>query len=138
MIPHFSKYGLAIHNQFNLNFSSSKVKRLRKGLGWLGTGTKYCQLIREANREKRKTFAIKCLEDNDSFDDVLWSDESCIQLDWNGKLSFHRWWEQPRLKGKPKHPFKFNVWGVHNETWCMSNFNIQWNNGPSFLLRGNN
>ena len=32
-------------------------------------------------------------------------------MEWNGKLSFHRWWEPPKLKGKPKHPFKYNVWG---------------------------
>ena len=97
-----------ITSQFNVSFSTSKIKRLRKNLGWYATGTKYCQLVREVNRIKRLDFAKENLDKN--FDNVLWSDESCIQLDWNGKLSFHRWWEPAKLKGKPKHPYKVNVW----------------------------
>ena len=98
-----------LDERFNIVFSASKIKRLRKGLGWYGTGMKYCQLVRDANKIKRLDFAT--LNINANFDNVLWSDESTIQLDWNGKLSFHRWWEPVKLKGKPKHPYKINVWG---------------------------
>lgn len=104
------RLGTKLTERFNVHFSLSKIKRLRRGLGWLATGSKYCQLVREANRVKRLEFAQLCLRNQENFEDVLWSDESCIQLDWNGKLSFHRWWEPPNLKGKPKHPFKFCVW----------------------------
>ena len=97
-----------IFSKFNLTFSVEKIRRIRKRLGWYATGTKYCQLVREVNKVKRLEFATKNLGEN--FDNVLWSDESSIQLDWNGKLSFHRWWEPAKLKGKPKHPFKVNVW----------------------------
>ena len=34
-----------IYEEFWLNFSIQKVKRLRKKLGWVMTSTKYCQLI---------------------------------------------------------------------------------------------
>ena len=58
--PHLRK---KITEKFQCDFSESKVKRLRKKLGWVQTGTKYCQLIREPNRVKRLEFALKCLED---------------------------------------------------------------------------
>ena len=99
-----------INEKFSITFSTSKVRRIRKKLGWMATGTKYCQLIRQVNQGKRFRFAKMCLEANENFDNVLWSDESTVQLDWNGKISFRRWWEPPKLKGKPKHPFKLYVW----------------------------
>ena len=99
-----------IEARFGVSFSTSKVKDLRRKLGWIGEKTRYCQLVREANRVKRLNFAEECLRNGDLFDDVIWSDESCIQMDWNGSLTFHRWWEPAPQKGKPKHPFKFNVW----------------------------
>ena len=81
----------AIWDKFSLNFSISKARRLRYDLGWVGENTKYCQLIRTANVEKRLNFAKLCIELNDQFDDVVWTDESTIQLDWNGKITFRRW-----------------------------------------------
>ena len=41
-----------LQEQFSVDFSDSKVKRLRQKLGWVQTGTKYCQLIRETNHAK--------------------------------------------------------------------------------------
>ena len=99
-----------VNDRFSVTFSQSKVKDLRRKLGWLCTKTQYCQLVREANRQKRLSYALKCLEDNEQFDDVIWSDECNVQLDWNGMITFHRWWEPVHQKGKPKHPFKVSVW----------------------------
>ena len=83
----------AVKEKFNVQFSVAKFKRLRKGLGWLCSKSKYCQLVKEVNRQKRLQYATRCLELGDNFDDVLWSDECTVQLEWNGKISFHRWWE---------------------------------------------
>ena len=47
-----------IYEQFAVDFSESKVKRLRKKLGWVQTGTKYCQLIREPIRAKHLQFCF--------------------------------------------------------------------------------
>ena len=96
--------------RFGLQFSQEKVRRLRRKLGWVQTGTKYCQLIREPNRVKRLEFSEKCLRDNEQFDNVIFTDECSVLLENHSKLSFHRKWEQPKLKGKPKHPVKVHVW----------------------------
>jgi hypothetical protein len=45
-----------------------------------------------------------------TFDDVIYTDESSIAMERHAKLTFHRWWEPPRLKGRPKHPFKIHIW----------------------------
>ena len=99
-----------LNQHFQVSFSVSKVRKLRRSLGWLATKTKYCQLVREVNREKRLKFASDCLKAKETFDDVIFTDECNIQLDWNGAITFHRWWEPCPLKGKPKHPFKVSVW----------------------------
>ena len=95
---------------FGLQFSKEKVAHLRRKLGWVQTGTKYCQLIREPNRVKRLEFSEKCLRDNEQFDNVIFTDECSVLLENHSKLSFHRKWEQPKFKGKPKHPVKVHVW----------------------------
>ena len=77
--------------KFEVSFALSKIKRIRRALGWYADKTKYCQLVKERNRAKRLVFAQTYLTDN--FADVIWTDECSIQFDWNGKISFHRWWE---------------------------------------------
>ena len=94
-----------ISKQFSVEFSVSKVKDLRKKLGWLAEKTRYCQMVRQVNRAKRKTYAEECLLSKEQFDDVIFSDECNIQLETNGTITFHRWWEPCPQKGKPKHPF---------------------------------
>ena len=84
---------LRINQEFEEKFSISKVKDLRKKLGWLAEKTRYCQMVREANRIKRREFAQLCIDNKDNFDNVIWTDECNVQLDWNGVLTFHRWWE---------------------------------------------
>ena len=104
------KLGKKLQEQFGVNFSESKVKKLRQKLGWVQTGTKYCQLIRETNRAKRLEFCLKCVEDNEQFDDVIFTDECSVHMEKHAKLCFRRRWEQPKLKGRAKHPFKVHIW----------------------------
>ena len=104
------KLGKKLQEQFGVDFSESKVKRLRQKLGWVQTGTKYCQLIHETNRAKRLEFCLKCVEDNKQFDDVIFTDECSVHLEKHAKLCFRRRWEQPKLKGRAKHPFKVHIW----------------------------
>ena len=101
-----------LNQRFNEQFSVSKVKDLRRKLGWVGNRTRYFQLVREVNREKRLEFESRCIETNDQFDNVIWPDECNVQLDWNGTVTFHQWWKPAPLKGKPKHPFKVSVWAA--------------------------
>lgn len=82
-----------------MQFSCQKVKRLRLKLGWVQTGTKYCQLIREPNRLKRLEFAEQCLKDNEQFDNVSFTDECSVLMENHSEITFHRKWEQPKVKG---------------------------------------
>ena len=93
-----------------MQFSCQKVRRLRQKLGWVQTSTKYCQLIREPNRIKRLEFCEKCLRDNERFDDVIFTDECSVLMENHSKITFHRKWEQPKVKDWPKHPLKVHVW----------------------------
>ena len=102
---------------FGLQLSTEKVRHLRRKLGWVQTGTKYCQLICEPNRVKRLEFSENCLRENEQFDNVIFTDECSVLLENHSKLSFHRKWEQPKLKGKPKHPVKVHVWAGISKRW---------------------
>ena len=50
------------------------------------------------------------LADRETFDDVIWSDESSVQLDHHGRLCFRRKGQPRKLKPKPKHSAKVHVW----------------------------
>ena len=80
----------------------------RHQLGWIYQGSAYCQLIRSQNKQKRLEWAHANL--NDSFDDVIWSDESSIQLDCHQRYYCRKEGERPRPKPRPKHPVKVHVW----------------------------
>lgn len=72
---------------------------------------RYCQLISEKNRQKRLDWCTEQLQAaNDGYDDVTWTDESRIQIDPNGTLTFHRIGVEKRRKPKAKHPYSVLVW----------------------------
>ena len=98
--------------KLTIDIFESTVKRLRRKLGWLSTGSKYCQLIKEQNQPKRLDYCQCCLDTSETFDDLIFTDECAVDMESHAKLSFHRWWEPPRLKGCPKHPYKVHVWGA--------------------------
>ena len=101
-----------IREEFGEAISETTIRRTRRKLGWLSTGTKYCQLVREANREKRLKFCRELQAKKDEFNDVIFTNKSSIALERHSKITFHRWWEPPHLKGKPKHPIKVQVWAA--------------------------
>ena len=94
-----------------LEVSISTVKRARKDLGWTATRPKYCQLVREVNRQKRLAWSRQMLEDKEDFSDVIWSDECTVQLDNHGRLCFRKAKQPRKLKGRAKHPIKVHIWG---------------------------
>ena len=67
---------LASHNVY---VSLSTILRHRRQLGWVYRGSAYCQLIQNVNKQKQLEWAHEHL--HDSFENVIWSDESSIQLD---------------------------------------------------------
>lgn len=89
--------------------SLATIVRNRSMLGWIYRGSAYCQLIRQQNKVKRLLWAQANL--HDSFDDVIWTDESTVQLENHRRFCYRKEGEKPRTKPRPKHPVKVHVWG---------------------------
>ena len=65
-----------------IRISISTILCARKELGWTFQGSAYCQLIRNANKLKQVAWAEQYLDEaEDGFEDVIWSDESSIQVE---------------------------------------------------------
>lgn len=91
--------------------SRSSVGRAIQRLGWSGKTTRYCQLIREANKQKRMDFCQHMLSTRENFYDIIFTDETLVQLKPTHRKSYHKKGQQRRFRPKPKHPVKVNVWG---------------------------
>lgn len=59
---------------------------------------------------KRLEFALKCLEDQENFNDIIFTNECSVHMENRVKLSFRRKWEPPKMKGRAKHLYKVHVW----------------------------
>lgn len=90
--------------------SISTIKRARKGLGWVATRPKYCQLIREVNKIKRVNWCEERIKDNEKFEDVIFTDECTVELDNHGRICFRKIKQPRKLKPRAKHPIKVHVW----------------------------
>ena len=72
--------------------------------GYQQAQLKYCSI-------RSSTYnSVNCLRENELLNDVIFTDKCSVLLENYSKLSFHRKWEQPKLKGKPKHPVKAHIW----------------------------
>ena len=72
---------------------------------------KVSQCVREPNRVARLAFAERCLEAGETFDDVVFTDESSIWLERHNKVCFRKKGMPVKLKPTVKHPYKVHVWG---------------------------
>ena len=91
-----------------VSVSMSTVLKGRRSLGWTSRGTAYCQLVRAANREKRLRWAQEHI--GASFNDVIWTDETSVQLETHRRFCCRKRGQKPRYKPRPKHPVKVHVW----------------------------
>ena len=57
-----------IFEEFGTRRSISRVNTIRRECGWTLHGTRYCQLIRDVNKEKRLDWCRKMLETQERFD----------------------------------------------------------------------
>ena len=73
--------------------SLAKILRNQQQLGWVYRGSAYCQLIRIVNEQKRLEWARANIYDD--FDNVIWSDESSIQLDTHRRYCCRKEGEAP-------------------------------------------
>ncbi|RCN44468.1 hypothetical protein ANCCAN_09535 [Ancylostoma caninum] len=85
--------------------------RLRRKLGFVAKSVRSAQLIRGENREKRVAFCKAMISEHETFDDVVFVDESTVQLENNSKTCYLRKDEEHRrIKSRAKHPVKVHVW----------------------------
>ena len=86
-----------------IELSRSTILRCRRKLGWTYRGAAYCQLIREPNKLKRVSW---CMENqHNGFSNVIWSDETTVQLENHRRFSHRKRGEKPRPKPKDVHRF---------------------------------
>jgi transposase len=78
------------------NLSLRTILRCRKALGWNYRGSAYCQMIRQANKAKRLEWAQQNQSDN--FEDVIWTDESTIQMETHRRFCCRKKTQKPRYK----------------------------------------
>ena len=97
---------------YEIHMSLSTILRSQHQLGWTFRRSKYCQLIRAANKVKRLQWATEYLPEVmvDWFDDVIWSDESTVRLQSHRRHSYRKRGEPAVLKPRAKHPTKVHVW----------------------------
>ena len=103
-------HGMVADKFSDVSVSISTVKRARKALGWSAKRTRYCALIAEVNKEKRMCLD-RIAEGDLQLSDVIWTDESSIQLESHRKITYQKKGHPVHLAGRPKHPPKIHVWG---------------------------
>ena len=91
-------------------YSTRTIARIRNDLGWTFSTARYCQAIRDANKEKRMVWCKKCMDDEETFDDVIFTDESTFQLECHRRKCFRKKKTPRKLKYRHKHPPKVHVW----------------------------
>ena len=100
-----------ISKRFGIKISSSTLRTfMRTKLQWTVVKTRHGPMISEANKEKRTLFARECLDKGDTFDDVIWTDESTVQLTRYARNMRVKVGKERILKPAPKHAVKVHVW----------------------------
>ena len=79
-----------------IRISRRTVLRCRTSLGWTFRGSAYCQMIQTANKEKRLLFARTFLTDD--FENIVFTDESTIQLSSHRRFCCRKVDAPPKLK----------------------------------------
>jgi len=104
-------HSMVVKEYPDLSISVSIIKRACQALGWNSKRTRYCAMIIEINKGKRMTWCIDRVAEGDlELSDVIWTDESSIQLESHRKTVYQKRGQPIRLAGRPKHPPKIQVW----------------------------
>ena len=94
----------------NVKYGARTIARIRNELGWTFTTARYCQAIRDANKDKRLEWCTQRLDEKEVFTDVIFTDESTFQLESHRRKCFRKKKTPRKLKYKHKHPPKIHVW----------------------------
>ena len=83
-------------NDCGYSVSLRTILRCRTSLGWTFRGSAYCQLIREANKEKRLVWATNHI--HETFNDVIFTDESTVQMETHRRFCCRKLGVAPKPK----------------------------------------
>ena len=95
-----------LRDERNVNISPSTIRNVRRKIGWKHEKARYCQLIRERNKVKTLVFCLKALKEKDEFENVIFTDETSVELQQYTRYCFRKSGSLPKRKGRPKHPLK--------------------------------
>lgn len=102
-------------DEFQQTFSLSTIKEYRRQLNWTAKRKKYCQLISHKNKLARVEWSLNKLKTEDTFQNVIFVDESNVELSSTGRLSFYQTGSAlekvPSRTAKPKHSYTVSTSG---------------------------
>jgi transposase len=109
-----------LQSQLNITVSESVISKERRKLGWTFASTKYAQMVRVVNKEKRLLFCNDILSRGDTFDNVVFTDECTVRCQRFLSKQFRRKGEpmSSLLRPVPKHPFSVSIW-CDNSNYCL-------------------
>ena len=86
---------------------------MRHKLNWTKTQRRYGQMVSAKNRKIKVDWCLSALSRKETFQDVIFVDETCVELQSSGRMVFYQKGtrlECPSLKvAKPKHPYKVSM-----------------------------
>ena len=94
---------------FDVRVTTSYTSKGRKALGWCTTTLQYCQLINYKNKLCRVQGSLDELRSKETFDNVIFIDETSVEMGADGSLFFYTTNSDldflPPKKVKPKHAY---------------------------------
>ena len=97
--------------KFAIESSPPTIRRyLRTSLQWTVVRTRFGPMISEKNQSKRVEFARMCIDTNDDFENIIWTDESSVQLIRHSQTMRVKDGRERQLKPQAKHTLKVHVW----------------------------
>ena len=88
------------------------VKKAIDVAGFTAAQPRYCQLIKDKNKVARVEFCRELVQNNDHFDDAIFTDECTIQLHDNKVVAYREHESIAPNHCRPKHPLKLHLWGA--------------------------
>ena len=100
-----------VSRKFTVEVSPPIIRRyLRTSLQWLVARTRFGPMIFDTNKKNRMDFARMCLDTDDDFSNVVWIDESSVQLRRHSQTMRVNIWKERTLKPQAKHTVKVHAW----------------------------
>jgi len=120
-----------VARKFGTDISAASIRRyLRVSLQWAVVRTRYGPMISDTNKQKRLEFAKICWENHDDLDNVIWTDESSVQLKSHCQTMRVKIGRETNFKPVAKHALNVHVWaGISRREQRISAFLT--NNGCS-------